>query len=149
MRNKTTSAAASREHETPARRLHLVGTTDRETYAAEFDEPETANNQSELDSADHHLLEGGSHSEPEQIAKEIESAEDLVGVYLREMGVTPFYKWFEHDGVRGPNIATVYSDPAKAKVRLRFGSSVVAAGPQKRSRVSPYASRGSSPSGSG
>ena len=22
----------------------------------------------------------------------------------------PFYKWFEHDGVRGPNIATVYSD---------------------------------------
>ena len=89
MRNKTTSAAASREHETPARRLHLVGTTDRETYAAEFDEPETANNQSELDSADHHLLEGGSHSEPEQIAKEIESAEDLVGVYLREMGVTP------------------------------------------------------------
>jgi 2-dehydro-3-deoxygluconokinase len=26
------------------------------------------------------------------------------------MGVTPIYKWFEHDGVRGPNIATVYSD---------------------------------------
>jgi 2-dehydro-3-deoxygluconokinase len=26
------------------------------------------------------------------------------------MGVTPFYKWFDHDGVRGPNIATVYSD---------------------------------------
>src|SRR5262249_29847914 len=25
-------------------------------------------------------------------------------------GVTPFYKWFDHDGVRGPNIATVYSD---------------------------------------
>ena len=29
---------------------------------------------------------------------------------VRETGVTPFYKWFEHDGVRGPNIATVYSD---------------------------------------
>ena len=29
---------------------------------------------------------------------------------MRETGVTPFYKWFEHDGVRGPNIATVYSD---------------------------------------
>lgn len=29
---------------------------------------------------------------------------------VREMGVKPFYKWFEHDGVRGPNIATVYSD---------------------------------------
>jgi len=26
--------------------------------------------------------------------------------------VTPFYKRFEHDGVRGPNIATVYSDRA-------------------------------------
>ncbi len=29
---------------------------------------------------------------------------------VREAGVRPFYKWFEHDGVRGPNIATVYSD---------------------------------------
>ena len=26
------------------------------------------------------------------------------------MGVKPFYKKFEHDGVRGPNMATVYSD---------------------------------------
>src|SRR5262249_13683368 len=29
---------------------------------------------------------------------------------VREAGVTPFYTWFEHDGVRGPNLATVYSD---------------------------------------
>jgi 2-dehydro-3-deoxygluconokinase len=35
---------------------------------------------------------------------------ELVQVRVRETGVTPFYKWFEHDGVRGPNIATVYSD---------------------------------------
>jgi len=35
---------------------------------------------------------------------------ELVQMRVREMGVTPFYKWFEHDGVRGPNIATVYSD---------------------------------------
>src|SRR5271157_3933268 len=35
---------------------------------------------------------------------------DLVQGRVREMGVTPFYKWFAHDGVRGPNIATVYSD---------------------------------------
>src|SRR6476620_3860327 len=35
---------------------------------------------------------------------------ELVQAKVREMGVTPFYKWFEHDGVRGPNIATVYSD---------------------------------------
>lgn len=35
---------------------------------------------------------------------------ELIQNRVREMGVRPFYKWFEHDGVRGPNIATVYSD---------------------------------------
>jgi 2-dehydro-3-deoxygluconokinase len=35
---------------------------------------------------------------------------EIVQRCVREMGVKPFYKWFEHDGVRGPNIATVYSD---------------------------------------
>ncbi len=35
---------------------------------------------------------------------------ELVESRVRETGVTPFYKRFEHDGVRGPNIATVYSD---------------------------------------
>jgi 2-dehydro-3-deoxygluconokinase len=35
---------------------------------------------------------------------------ELVQSRVKEMGVTPFYKWFEHDGVRGPNLATVYSD---------------------------------------
>jgi 2-dehydro-3-deoxygluconokinase len=35
---------------------------------------------------------------------------ELVKNRVREMGVKPFFKWFEHDGVRGPNIATVYSD---------------------------------------
>src|ERR1700752_2017713 len=35
---------------------------------------------------------------------------ELVQTRVRETGVMPFYKWFEHDGVRGPNIATVYSD---------------------------------------
>jgi 2-dehydro-3-deoxygluconokinase len=35
---------------------------------------------------------------------------ELVQTRVRETGVTPFYKWFQHDGVRGPNIATVYSD---------------------------------------
>jgi 2-dehydro-3-deoxygluconokinase len=37
---------------------------------------------------------------------------ELVQNRVRETGVTPFYKWFEHDGVRGPNLATVYSDRA-------------------------------------
>jgi 2-dehydro-3-deoxygluconokinase len=35
---------------------------------------------------------------------------ELVQTRVRETGVMPFYKWFQHDGVRGPNIATVYSD---------------------------------------
>ncbi len=35
---------------------------------------------------------------------------ELVQNRVRETGVKPFYKWFKHDGVRGPNIATVYSD---------------------------------------
>lgn len=35
---------------------------------------------------------------------------ELVQTRVREMGVRPFYKHFQHDGVRGPNIATVYSD---------------------------------------
>src|SRR4051794_34882177 len=35
---------------------------------------------------------------------------ELVQARVRETGVLPFYKWFEHDGVRGPNIATVFSD---------------------------------------
>ncbi len=35
---------------------------------------------------------------------------ELVQTRVREMGVVPFYKFFDHDGVRGPNIATVYSD---------------------------------------
>ena len=35
---------------------------------------------------------------------------ELVADRVREMGVIPFYKWFAHNGVTGPNIATVYSD---------------------------------------
>jgi 2-dehydro-3-deoxygluconokinase len=35
---------------------------------------------------------------------------DMVAERVRAMGVKPFYKWFEHNGVNGPNIAAVYSD---------------------------------------
>src|SRR5450631_2212220 len=35
---------------------------------------------------------------------------DLIAERVRAMGVKPFYKYFEHDGVTGPNMATVYSD---------------------------------------
>ena len=37
---------------------------------------------------------------------------DLVAERVRAVGVTPFYKVFQHNGVTGPNIATVYSDRA-------------------------------------
>ena len=35
---------------------------------------------------------------------------DLIAERVRAMGVRPFYKHFEHDGVTGPNMATVCSD---------------------------------------
>lgn len=35
---------------------------------------------------------------------------ELIQTRVRETGVRPFYKMFKHDGVRGPNMATVYSD---------------------------------------
>jgi 2-dehydro-3-deoxygluconokinase len=35
---------------------------------------------------------------------------NLIAERIQAMGVKPFYKRFEHDGARGPNMATVYSD---------------------------------------
>src|SRR5438067_5511777 len=35
---------------------------------------------------------------------------ELIAARVRAMRVEPFYKWFKHDGVQGPNMATVYSD---------------------------------------
>ena len=35
---------------------------------------------------------------------------DLIAGQVQSMGVTPFYKRFQHNGVNGPNMATVYSD---------------------------------------
>jgi 2-dehydro-3-deoxygluconokinase len=35
---------------------------------------------------------------------------DLIAERVRAMGVRPFYKYFDHDGARGPNMGTVYSD---------------------------------------
>jgi 2-dehydro-3-deoxygluconokinase len=35
---------------------------------------------------------------------------DLIAERVRAMGVVPFYKQFRHNGVNGPNMATVYSD---------------------------------------
>src|SRR3954454_7190969 len=35
---------------------------------------------------------------------------DLIAERVKAMGVRPFYKRFKHNGVNGPNMATVYSD---------------------------------------
>jgi 2-dehydro-3-deoxygluconokinase len=35
---------------------------------------------------------------------------DMIAERVRAMGVRPIYKHFKHDGVTGPNMATVYSD---------------------------------------
>ncbi|HEX9368526.1 MAG TPA: sugar kinase [Vicinamibacterales bacterium] len=35
---------------------------------------------------------------------------ELIAGQVRAMGVAPFYRMFAHDGVRGPNMAAVYSD---------------------------------------
>ena len=35
---------------------------------------------------------------------------DLIAERVRAMGVKPFYRIFKHNGVNGPNMATVYSD---------------------------------------
>jgi 2-dehydro-3-deoxygluconokinase len=35
---------------------------------------------------------------------------DLIAERVRAMGLRPFYKRFKHNGVNGPNMATVYSD---------------------------------------
>jgi 2-dehydro-3-deoxygluconokinase len=35
---------------------------------------------------------------------------ELIAERVKAMGVKPFYKYFKHNGVNGPNMATVYSD---------------------------------------
>jgi len=35
---------------------------------------------------------------------------DLIAERVRAMGIKPFYKTFKHNGVNGPNMATIYSD---------------------------------------
>ena len=35
---------------------------------------------------------------------------DLIAERVKAMGVKPYYHWFNHNGVNGPNMATVFSD---------------------------------------
>ena len=61
---------------------------------------------------------------------------DLIAERVRAMGVTPFYKRFKHDGARGPNMATVYSDQ-----RLRRARPGRLLQPRQRSRRAAEARR--------
>ncbi len=83
MRNKASIVARSNS-ERSARRLHLVGSGDTNSYSVS-DELVTAADPSEED--DEKTSEHG--AEPELTAQPIEGIDDLVGLYLREMGVTP------------------------------------------------------------
>jgi RNA polymerase primary sigma factor len=83
VRNKASIVARSNS-ERSARRLHLVGPGDTDSYSVS-DELVTAADPSEEE--DEKTLEHG--AEPELTAQPIEGIDDLVGLYLREMGVTP------------------------------------------------------------
>ena len=82
MRNKASIVARSNS-ERSARRLHLVA-SNTDSYSVS-DEIVTAADASEED--DEKTLEHG--AEPELTAHPIGGIDDLVGLYLREMGVTP------------------------------------------------------------
>lgn len=83
MRNKASIVTRSNSDRS-ARRLHLVGASDTDSYSVS-DEIVTAADASEED--DEKTLEHG--AEPELAAQPMEGVDDLVGLYLREMGVTP------------------------------------------------------------
>jgi len=90
----------------------------------------------------------------------------LVAERVRSMGVVPFYRRFPHDGVTGPNIATVYSDRGhgvrapvvfynranEAAARLRVGDfdwgAILARGPLPQRRGSSRRLSDTTPSSS-
>ncbi len=56
---------------------------------------------------------------------------DLIAERVRAMGVKPFYKRFKHDGVHGPNMATVYSDRGLRRARARSSSTTARTRPPR------------------
>lgn len=88
MRKKAT-AAEQRDPQSSTRRLHLVGPADATADAEdslELDDNLTLAGESET-ADDEKTLEHDAESE--QLAQQADAADDLVGLYLREMGVTP------------------------------------------------------------
>ena len=58
---------------------------------------------------------------------------DLIAERVRAMGVKPIYKLFNHNGVNGPNMATVYSDRGQGLARPSFFT-IVATKPGAQNR---------------
>jgi RNA polymerase primary sigma factor len=88
VRKKANSTATTPGQDTQERRLHLVGKTDLDDYSTSLDEPEVTDEQKDLSGSNHNLIDSETQEDTDP-SREMESAEDLVGVYLREMGVTP------------------------------------------------------------
>ena len=85
MGNKATSTVARRLAKQPAPRLRLIGAAEPEAYEPETGENLAAINPSGFEEEDHFE----DKVEAEVLAEETGGTEDLVGIYLREMGVTP------------------------------------------------------------
>ena len=58
---------------------------------------------------------------------------DLIAERVRAMGVQPFFKHFTHNGVNGPNMATVYSDTRLRRAGRRWCSTTVPTRPRRNS----------------
>jgi RNA polymerase primary sigma factor len=88
VRNKAT-AAAQLDPQPSARRLHLVRPSDTAADtedSVEFDDNLLLVEEAETGEENKHLANDG---EAENLAQQTDTADDLVGMYLREMGVTP------------------------------------------------------------
>jgi RNA polymerase primary sigma factor len=90
---KKATAATQRDPHPSARRLHLVGPADSSADSSadseasiEFDDPLALAEKAES-ADDEKSLEP--EAETEMLAQQADAADDLVGLYLREMGVTP------------------------------------------------------------
>ena len=86
---KKANVAAQRDPQPSARQLHLVGPADSPTDSEdsiELDDTLTLAEQSEP-ADDEKSLEP--EAETELLAQQVDPADDLVGLYLREMGVSP------------------------------------------------------------
>src|SRR6185295_5646708 len=70
---------------------------------------------------------------------------ELIAERVRAMGVKPFYKRFKHDGVRGPNMAAVYSDRGQGVRRPSWRPATSTGRPSSPAGCAGSTAAGSSP----